>query len=132
MTEYIIGGKGEGKTRMLFEASVGIAKSSNGKVIYVDSDNKLIHMLPNNIRLINYNSYGLSSSIAFIGFLIGLCESDYDITDIFVDSSIDFISSNTNTDDFFRIVNTISKKTDIDFHFAVTDEFKQTISFVSV
>lgn len=132
MTEYIIGGKGEGKTRMLFEASVGIAETSKGKVIYIDSDNKLIYMLPNNIRLVNYNSYGLSSSKAFIGFLIGLCESDYDITDIFVDSSINYISSNTNPDDFFGIVNAISMKTDINFHFAVTDELKRPISFVSV
>ncbi|MGN0523013.1 MAG: hypothetical protein ACI4IG_01940 [Eubacterium sp.] len=132
MTEYITGGKGEGKTRMLFEASVGTADASNGHVIYVDSSDKLLKILPNNIRLINFSNYGLSSSTAFIGFLIGLCESDYDLTDVFVDSSINFVSSKTDTDDFFKVVDIISNKTGVNFHFAVTDESRKQVSFVAM
>lgn len=132
MVDYITGINGAGKSRVLFEAAVSTAEISDGNVVFIDCGDRLNNILPSNIRLINMLDYELGSATAFFGFLIGLCASDYDLTDVFVDSAVDVIaSSHTNPDDFFEILAKVSEKTGVNFHFAVCDKYTKELAYSS-
>ena len=92
MVEYITGINGVGKTRIMCEACINTAAESKGNVIFIDVSDKLSTRLPSNIRLINVSDFGIEGATALCGFLVGLCASDYDLTDVFVDSTIDIIT----------------------------------------
>lgn len=133
MVEYITGIKGIGKTRVLSETAAATAESSKGNVVYVDCTDKLYFELPSKIRLINAKDYDIDSAVALCGFLVGLCASDYDLTDVFVDSTLDIISNNkTNIDDFMDIVTKLSNKTGVHFHFAICDTVERELVYQSV
>lgn len=126
MVEYITGINGTGKSKILSEAAICSAMSSKGNVIYVDSSDKLSLALPASIRLINASNYEIGSASALYGFLVGLCVSDYDLTDIFVDSTLELIANNdTEITDFMEIVSKLSDRTGVDFHFSVIDEYEK-------
>lgn len=126
MVEYITGINGTGKSKILSEAAICSAMSSKGNVIYVDSSDKLALALPASIRLINASNYEIGSASALYGFLVGLCVSDYDLTDIFVDSTLELIANNdTEITDFMEIVSKLSDRTGVDFHFSVIDEYEK-------
>lgn len=123
MVDYITGINGSGKTKIMAEAAIHTAEISKGNVVFIDCGNRLMKTLPSNIRLINIEDYSIKSSIAFYGFLIGLCAGDYDLTDVFIDSTLKIISAgNTNLDDFFEILSKVSDTTGVNFHFAVCDK----------
>lgn len=126
MVEYITGIKGIGKSKIMAEAAVCTAMTSKGNVIYVDSSDKLALTLPSSIRLINTSDYEISSANSLFGFLTGLCVSDYDLTDIFIDSTLDIMSGgNTDISDFMEIVSKLSDKSGVNFHFSVCDEYER-------
>lgn len=133
MVEYVTGVNGIGKTRIMAQAAIGAAEASKGNVIYVDCSSKLNYELPSSIRLINTSDYKIGSAVALYGFLIGLCTSDYDLTDVFVDSTMDIIANNkTNINDFMEIVTKVSDATGVDFHFSVSDSCEKEISYQSI
>ncbi len=133
MVEYITGNNGIGKTRILAEAAAATALSSKGNVIFVDCSDKLNLTLPSSIRLINTSDYGINSSITLCGFLSGLCASDYDLTDVFIDSTNEIISNNkTNIYDFMEVVTKISNATGVNFHFSVCDVCERELLYQSV
>ena len=133
MVEYITGINGIGKTRVLSDAAVATAQISKGSVVFVDCSNKLYLEMPSNIRLINTSDYGISSAVALFGFLAGLCASNYDLTDVFVDSTLKIISNKqTSINDFMEIVTKMSEKTGVNFHFSVDDSEEKEIAYQSV
>lgn len=133
MVEYITGINGIGKTRVLTEAAAATAKNSKGNVIFIDCSNKLRLEMPSNIRLINISDYNINSAVAFFGFLTGLCASDYDLTDVFVDSTMQIISGKkTSLNDFMDIITKISEITGVNFHFAVDDKQEKEIIYQNV
>lgn len=133
MVDYITGINGIGKTRLLAQAAIAAAESSKGNVIYIDCSNKLNLELPSNIRLINAKDYAIDGAIALYGFLLGLCASDYDLTDVFIDSTHKMISyDNTNINDFMEIVTKASSSTGVNFHFSVCDVSERELVYQDV
>lgn len=133
MVEYISGVNGTGKTRTLAQAAIITAQSSKGNVIFVDDTDKLKYALPSNIRLINTEDYMINSSVCLCGFLLGLCASDFDLTDVFVDSTTDIIEeSKTNVDDFMEIISRVSEAIGVNFHFAVNDKHEDILMYQRV
>ncbi len=132
MVEYITGINGTGKTRIMCEACINTANESKGNVIFVDNSDKLSTYLPSNIRLINVSDFAIEGATVFCGFLVGLCAGDYDLTDVFVDSTVDIINNNnTDLDDFFDILTKYSEKTGVNFHFAVCDKYSLELLYQS-
>lgn len=129
MVDYITGINGIGKSRIMFETAVATAEISKGNVVFVDSKNKLNRMLPPNIRLINAYDCGVHGAKAVYGFLAGLCAENYDITDVFVDSTAEIIGDSTNLDDFFELMAKLSERTEVDFHFSVCDKYSDELVY---
>lgn len=133
MVEYITGINGIGKTKIMAEAAVATAQTSGGNVVYVDCTDKLSYELPCSIRLINAKDYEIDSVSALSGFLMGLCASDYDLTDVFVDSALDIFSADSReTDEFLEIIARASKATGVNFHFAISDVEMPQLVYQSV
>ena len=82
MVTLIIGKKGSGKTKKLIQlANEAVAKSS-GNVVVIEKGAGLTYDVTHKARLIDTNVYGM-----LLGFISGICAGNYDVTDIFVDST---------------------------------------------
>ncbi len=132
MVDYITGINGAGKTRILSEAAAATAQISKGNVIFIDSTDKLEKILPSSIRFINISDYSIDGAMSLCGFLLGLCAGDYDLTDIFIDSTTSIVSpKETNLNDFFEILTKASEKTGVSFHFSVLDDYATELIYQS-
>ena len=81
MIKLVMGLKGTGKTKELISTVNSVAKTAEGSVICLERDDKLRYEIDPKVRLISTDEYGM-----FFGFIGGLRASNYDITEIFVDS----------------------------------------------
>ena len=88
MITLIIGKKGSGKTKRLLEMCAAATKSSDGNVVFLEKDNTLTYNLEHKTRLVALDEYGINSYATLSGFIAGMCAGNYDITDIFVDSTL--------------------------------------------
>lgn len=87
MVTLLIGKKGSGKTKRLIDEANAAVESSNGSVVVVEKGSKLTYDLTHKARLIDSDVYGIDSFDSLYGFLSGICAGNYDVTDIFVDST---------------------------------------------
>ena len=88
MITLIIGKKGSGKTKKLLDLCATATKNSNGNVVFLEKDKTLTYDLDHSTRLVALDEYGVNSFASLYGFLAGMCAGNYDITDIFVDSTL--------------------------------------------
>lgn len=88
MITLIIGKKGSGKTKRLLDMCTAATKKSNGNVVFLEKDNTLTYNLDHKTRLVAMDEYGVSTFGALYGFIAGMCAGNYDITDVFVDSTL--------------------------------------------
>lgn len=91
MITLIIGKKGSGKTKRLLDMCAAATKASNGNVVFLEKDKTLTYNLDHKTRLVALDEYGVSGAAALYGFIAGMCAGNYDITDIFVDSTLKVI-----------------------------------------
>lgn len=86
MINYIVGGKGVGKTKLLVESANEQIKKENGNIMFIDVDHEHIFNLDFNVRLINALEFKIDNIDKLYGFLLGIISRDYDIEIIYVDS----------------------------------------------
>jgi len=96
MVSIITGIPGSGKTKQLVNLVHQAVERSSGNVVCIEKKRKLIHEVTNRARLIATNDYGIAGFDAFYGFLSGVCASDHDITDLFIDATLRIGSRNLN------------------------------------
>lgn len=87
MVTLLIGKKGSGKTKRLIEEANAAVAASNGSVVVVEKGAKLTYDLTHKARLVDSDAYKIKGYDMLYGFLSGMCAGNYDITDIFVDST---------------------------------------------
>lgn len=64
---------------------------------------------------------------------MGLCASDYDLTDVFVDSALDlFVDNKDEINEFLQIIARASKSTGVNFHFSISDVKIPELAYQSV
>jgi len=85
MVSLICGHNGSGKTRKMIEMANSEITKVQGKMVFIEANNKHIYDLDHNIRYINTKEYGLTNEEQFHGFVCGLLATDYDIEMIFID-----------------------------------------------
>ena len=88
MITLILGKKGSGKTKRLIDMCNKATAESKGNVIFSEKDSTLTYDISHAARLVVADEYGIKGFEAFYGFIAGMCAGNYDITDIFVDSTL--------------------------------------------
>ena len=88
MITLILGKKGSGKTKKLMDLCNVAVEQSKGNVVFIEKDNTLTYDLSHKARLVAAEDYAIRCYGCFYGFIAGMCAGNYDITDIFVDSTI--------------------------------------------
>ena len=91
MINVIVGKKGSGKTKKLVERANEAVEKSNGNVVVIEKGPKLTYDISHQARLIDIDSYHIQGAEALAGFLCGICAGNYDVTDIYVDSTLKII-----------------------------------------
>jgi hypothetical protein len=106
MINVIVGKKGSGKTKKLIERANEAVSKSSGNVVVIEKGNTLTYDISHDARLIDIDEYGIQGADALGGFLCGICAGNYDVTDIFVDSTLKIIGQDMSS------LTTFAKKMD--------------------
>jgi hypothetical protein len=85
LIEIICGEKGTGKTKRIISLANDVSDKAKGSMVFIDDDNSYMYDLGYSIRFINVTDYALNDPDMFLGFLCGLCASDFDLEYVFVD-----------------------------------------------
>ena len=88
MITLLIGKKGSGKTKKLIELANAAVESSKGNIVVIEKGLKLTYDISHQARLVDSDAYGIAGKDALIGFVSGICAANYDVTDIFIDSTL--------------------------------------------
>ena len=88
MLKLIIGLKGTGKTKQLVELANKAVEVSPGHVVCVEKSNKLIFDVNHKVRLVDTEGYDVASAEELYGLVCGILATNYDVKDLFIDSSL--------------------------------------------
>ena len=110
MVTLLIGIKGSGKTKKLISLANEAVTKSMGNVVVIEKGAKLTYDVTHKARLIDTDQYHVSGYDVLFGFISGICAGNYDVTDIFVDSTFKICSD--NMDDLKKFVSKIKALAD--------------------
>ena len=129
----IVGHKGSGKTKMMIELANDRARDSDGRVVFVNKNHRLIYDLVHQIRVVCMEDYEeITNSDEYIGFLYGIISGDHDIEAIFIDSILKH--ADVHKDDipeFLARLRVISEQRDIDFIVSLSADLEELSDDVS-
>jgi len=94
MLKVMIGVKGTGKTKTLIEKVNGAMAATHGDVVCIEKGTKLRFDINSKVRLINTDEYLIKDADALYGFVAGILASNYDVSDLFVDSALKICNGN--------------------------------------
>ena len=109
MVKLIIGLKGSGKTKTLIEMANKAVETSPGNVVCIEKGNKLLFDVRHQVRLVDTAVFGIQSAKELYGMVCGIIGANYDIKDIFIDSSLKICAD--NKEDFVWFINALNKLT---------------------
>ena len=112
MITLILGKKGSGKTKRLIDMCATATAASNGNVVFIEKDNTLTYDLTHKTRLVAADEYGIVGFEALYGFIAGMCAGNYDITDIFVDSTLKIGGAVSGLEAFRHILRSLPRKSE--------------------
>ena len=109
MIEIICGEKGTGKTKRIISLANDVSDKAKGSLVFIDDDNSYMYDLGYSIRFINVTDYALNDPDMFLGFLCGLCASDFDLEYVFVDRFENVIKADlSELEGFFEQLNKLA------------------------
>ncbi|MDR0425075.1 MAG: ATP-binding protein [Clostridiales Family XIII bacterium] len=117
MVKLIVGQKGTGKTkRMIALANERIGKS-DGSVVFINKNHRLMYDLKYMIRVVCMEDYEeITNSDEYIGFIFGIISSDHDIEAIFIDSILKHADVSTeDIPEFLDRLSQMGEKYEIEF-----------------
>lgn len=85
MVQLICGHNGTGKTGRMIELANKTMDNIQGKMVFLEANNRHIFDLDYRIRYINTKEYGLINEDQFQGFVCGLIATDYDVEEVYID-----------------------------------------------
>ena len=91
MITLIVGKKGSGKTKKLIERANAAVQKSDGNVVVIEKGLKLTYDISHQARLIDVEAYGIQNIDGLYGFISGICAGNYDVTDLYIDSTLKVI-----------------------------------------
>ena len=114
MVKLIIGSKGTGKTKTLIEMVNAAQNETKGCVVCIEKGNKLRYDVSSQTRLIDTVEYLVSDAQSLFGFVAGILASNYDVTDIFIDSCLKICNEDVAAFETFLLgVEALAHKSDV-------------------
>jgi hypothetical protein len=117
MVKLLVGRKGSGKTKSMIQLANDRVEKSDGNVVFVNKNHRLMYDLKYKIRVVCMEEYEqITNSDEYIGFLYGIISSDHDIEVIFIDSILKHADVNiSDLPEFLSRLREISEKYEIEF-----------------
>ncbi len=129
MVKLLVGHKGTGKTKQMIDLANEQVENSNGSIIFINKNSRLMYDLKYRIRVVCMEEYEhITNSDEYIGFIYGIISSDHDIETIFIDSILkhaDF--SLGDLPEFLTRLKNISKNYGMDFVVSLSAEKEEMI-----
>lgn len=129
MVKLLVGHKGTGKTKQMIDLANNQVENSNGSIIFINKNSRLMYDLKYRIRVVCMEEYEhITNSDEYIGFIYGIISSDHDIETIFIDSILkhaDF--SLGDLPEFLTRLKNISKNYGMDFVVSLSAEKEEMI-----
>ncbi len=114
MVKLILGVKGTGKTKALIEMVNAAQQATKGCVVCIEKGNKLRYDVNSQIRLIDTVEYLVTDAQSLFGFVAGILASNYDVTDIFIDSCLKICNEDVPAFERFLLeVEALALKSDV-------------------
>ena len=105
MIKLITGPKGSGKTKQLIDMINENLATVKGNIVCIEKGMQLTHNVPASVRLIDVDEYKIKGCKRFYGFFAGVCASNYDIEQIYVDGILKVLEH--DMEDFEELVEKI-------------------------
>jgi hypothetical protein len=117
MVKLIVGQKGTGKTKKMIALANERAEKSEGSVVFINKNHRLMYDLKYTIRVVCMEDYEeITNSDEYIGFIFGIISSDHDIEAIFIDSILKHADVSTeDIPEFLERLGRIGEQYDIEF-----------------
>ena len=114
MVKLITGVKGTGKTKTLIEMVNKAQTETKGCVVCIEKGNKLRYDVNSQIRLIDTVEYLVADAQSLYGFVAGILGSNYDVTDIFIDSCLKICNEDISAFEKFLLeIEALALKSDV-------------------
>ena len=129
MVKLLIGHKGAGKTKLMVEMANDEIERSNGSVIFINKNSRLMYDLKYRIRVVCMEDFEhITNSDEYIGFIYGIISSDHDIETIYIDSILKHADvSLGDLPEFLTRLKNISKNYGMDFVVSLSAEQEEMI-----
>lgn len=101
MIQILPGEKGTGKTKKIIAMANSVSESIKGSTVFLDDDSSYMYDLGYSIRFVNVTEYDVHTPAGFLGFIAGLCASDYDLEAVFVDRFLEMMQLPLEELEFF-------------------------------
>ena len=105
MIKLIVGNKGTGKTKVMVDMINENLPQVKGNIVCIEKGMQLTHNIPTSVRLIDVDEYKIKGCKRFYGFFAGVCASNYDIEQIYVDGILKVLEH--DMEDFEELVEKI-------------------------
>jgi hypothetical protein len=117
MVKLLVGRKGSGKTKSMIQLANDRIEKSDGSVVFINKNHRLMYDLKYKIRVVCMEEYEhITNSDEYVGFLYGIISSDHDIEVIFIDSILKHADVNlSDLPEFLSRLKEISEKYEIEF-----------------
>lgn len=121
MVTLLIGKKGSGKTKRLIDEANAAVEASSGSVVVIEKGAVLTYTLTHKARLVDADVYSINSYDSLYGFLSGICAGNYDVTDIFVDSTFKIAGNDSaELSAFVKKVNSLADEANTSITFLIS------------
>jgi len=116
MIQLLVGTKGTGKAKALIKNIEQAVLSEKGDIVCITRGDKLNNSFDRSVRLVDVDSFDISSYKVFYGFLCGVISQNFDITHIFVDRVTRLVSDDlVALSHFINLVKELSEKFNVSF-----------------
>lgn len=124
MVKLLVGHKGSGKTKSMIEMANDRVEKSDGSVVFINKNQRLMYDLKYKIRVVCMEEYEhITNSDEYIGFLYGIISADHDIEVIFIDSLLKHTDVNVeDIPEFIARLKMISEEYKIEFVVSLSAE----------
>ena len=129
MVKLVIGHKGSGKTKQMIDLANDKVDKSNGSVIFINKNHRLMYDLSHQIRVICMEDFEyITNSDEYIGFIYGIISSDHDIEVMFIDSILKHADVTLgDLPEFINRIKKISQNYNIEFVVSLSAEKEEMI-----